>query len=77
MHGGTRFQPETSGFKVHVCVNSYEIQSLSDKSKVESRDRCVEKYISGKITKKRVAPGEGDWEPGLGAEAFILTVGLF
>lgn len=33
----------------------------------------AEKYISGKITKKLVASGEGDEEPELGAEAFIFS----
>lgn len=39
----------------------------------QGTEQGAEKYISGKITKKLVASGEGDGEPGLGAEAFIFS----
>lgn len=46
-------------------------------TKKQGTEQGAEKYISGKITKKLVVSGEGDREPGLGAEAFyFFTVGL-
>ena len=44
---------------------------------IKARCCCVEKDPSGKITKKLVASGEGNWEPGLGEGAVIFTVDLF